>query len=200
VKQFICVASIAACLTSLANAGDLRIVGQNVDWPSSSQPTLHYLLGIENVTSTSDLLCGWQMALKVVPVGDATGVTFLSASVPNNYVLGAESTGIYTLSSFSPPSAYSPLILDDVYPGVPVDQSGQMLLDVGLAASAGAHGKFEIAIVPGATDGASWFSEDGAARPFFDAPFSSTSVSVGTVTLTPVPEPSSVALLGFGDR
>lgn len=193
-RQLISTACITLCLGGVADGGDLRVVGQDVDWSPGGQASPHYVLAIENITKTTDKLGGWQLSLQAVPAPGATGtLQFASLTKPSNYVLGEAATGI-TFPFFSPPSDTTGVVFDDVFPAVTVAEVGQNLLDIEVVSN-NAQGRFDIMMLPGATIGSCWFSEDAQVMEYYGAPFLDGPVRVGSITVSPVPEPASGVLI-----
>lgn len=193
-RQLISGACVALCLAGVASGGDIRVAGQDVDWSPSGQPSLHYVVAVENVTVPHDRLLGWQLSLKAVPATGSTGtLQFNSIGKPPNYVLGDGAMGI-TFPDFSPPSTTTGLVFDDVSPAVAVAETGQNLVDLEVVSNS-ALGRFDIMMLPGEFDGSCWISEDVQLKEFYGAPLTGPPVRIGSITVLPVPEPASGVLI-----
>ena len=192
-----------------AAAGDLSISFDdpaspsvhNIQWnTTSASPVM--VFGIDNITSTTDKLYGWQLGLEIVPESGATpgGLRFKTATLPTSYLLEGRSGGL--TPSFSGPAATISVIgdTDGPYTGVLVPSSGKNLLQVSFDALPGASGLYDIKAVPDLFNGSNWFSDVGgfAARDFVNVPFGGGAVELGTVNVSSTPEPSTMALLASG--
>jgi hypothetical protein len=189
---------VTLAATQAAYAGGMSVAGpEDVVWSQSTQP-MQITLQVEN-NGTSDLLAGWQLALQIAPGHDATGsVMFTSiATPPDDYVFGDTSLGVQA-NSFGSPSTVTGLLFDDTLPGVSVDSSGANLVQLTLSASPGTSGPFSIEMIPNSLIGAAWFNGDFSEYAFDNAPFDGGPVGVASVSVNPVPEPTTIVLLLAG--
>jgi hypothetical protein len=115
----------------------------DIQWnPTASSPVM--VFGIENTTSTTDKLYGWQLGLEIVSESGATpgGLRFKTATLPTSYLLESRSGGL--IPSFSGPAATISVIgdTDSLFTGVSVPSSGKNLLQVDFDALPGASGLY----------------------------------------------------------
>jgi len=201
-------------LVGFASAANLRIVGYDVVWSSTNDPSPAYHVLILNEQGVSDRLAGWQLCLIIIPTQGATGVLqFTSADLPRqpseNYLLAGDSA---TLDGSDPPP--SPLIVGPTDTlllgdyalsgfGSEVPASEKMLLKVDFAASEGAQGEFAIAVVPGQENSfwASFDTNDSSemTRGFQGIPLEGDPVVIAKVIVnSSIPEPNGFHLLLAG--
>jgi len=205
-RQILTCSVLVLAMIQAAQAGDLRLVGQEVHWtdPLGASPT--FLVGIENATATADPLLGWQLGLQIVPDAGATGsLWFESAGEPPDYLLAGRSMGI--MPPFGGGSAtLGPLgDVDSDFLGVIVPTTGASLLEVTFGATPDAQGQFQVAAISDLFSGSNWISWDfldGVTREFANVPFSGGPVVIGSVfvggQVQAVPEPGGLALLLLG--
>jgi hypothetical protein len=201
--------SVTLWFAQIVWADDLRIVGNyDVQWCPSVEPSLDFVLGIENVSSASptpDLLQAWQMVCKIIPAPGASGVSF---GTPSNYVTTFNSVGQSVSEGTRTSSDATGLIAGYLdYPGATVPTTDTEFSKIELMASLDAVGQFYIAIIPDSVAdangsgtppyfGTAWYSSDYIAVPFDGMPFGGDPVIVGSVVITP--EPSDAILLLSG--
>ena len=139
----------------------------NIQWNTSS-PSPVMVFGIENTSSTTDKLYGWQLGLEIVPETGAKGtLLFNTATVPTSYLLAGRSGGLDFGPAFSGfPIATIPVVGDTdspgtgLIPGVLVPSTGKNLLQVDFDALPGTSGVFDIMAVPDLFNGSNWYSSD----------------------------------------
>jgi len=197
-KKWIAAVLLVFAVVAPARGDSLTISAGNLDWNGiGSSPT--YTIGIQNPTSTAQVLYAWQLGLAIVPEAGATGsLEFASATVPgNNYVLASiepNTTGL--LPVFSGPSTSISLIGDasSANQGVSLAAgSSYDLLSLTFVGSR-ARGVFDIEAMPvGLASGSGWYSSNFNAQGFANA-------NLGPVTVgqASIPEPQSVVLLLSG--
>jgi len=200
-RRFFLAALAGVLAGTCAHAGQLSIdfhdplspTVHDIEWnPASPSPVM--VFGIENTTSTTDKLYGWQLGLEIVPGAGATGsLRFNEATLPTSYLLDGRSGGL--VPSFSGPSATISVIgdTDSLFTGVTVPSSGKNLLHVDFDALPGTSGLFYVKAVPDLFNGSNWYSSDFNARDYANVPFGGGSVTLGSINV--VPEPSTIALL-----
>lgn len=147
----------------------------------------------------NDVMAAWNVALKIVPDGGATGtLTFQNpatgiAPVPPNYIFGGNGLGIVVTNTGNALSA------DDFFdpgvgPGVPVPGSpGANLLQVDFLASPSASGSFGIYAIEG--NSTEWTDSNFDTQFFSNVPNGTGMVLIGDVVVTSasVPLPSAFA-------
>jgi hypothetical protein len=170
---------------------------------------------LTNVSSNTgtDVMSAWMFVLTIQPEAGATGtLTFANPPVgassppnPPNYIFGGDGFGINATNTGG-----LSLESDDTdvnFPGgatVPLSPSSANLLAIQFLASSDASGLFDIvATLNGSLS--LWLDDTGSPRDFANAPDGSDFV-IGVVKVTPqggggvtpVPEPSTLALLALG--
>ena len=190
-----------------SRADSFTVRGENTNWVHEPGDSLQYLIGIENLSSSSALLLLWDLNLTIRPAStQTTGNLFIvNAYQPSqNYLLKGRTDGI--APPFSGPANSIDLIgdVDNQYVGVPVPNIGKYLLELDLQASDNAQGQFNIEVQP-QTSTSYWqtlddiFSEPPNIRAFDNLPFESSSpITIGIIMVQSVPEPSSIAILSAG--
>jgi hypothetical protein len=153
-------------------------------------------------------MTAWQIALRIVPLGGATGTVTIDVPSrtygPNHVIDVASPPGApYTVAD-------TPTTGDVVFgsstadfiTAFPVDSSGQSLMNIKFNASGLALGNFDVRLV-NQNENSSWTDGTPANQNLYvngvEIPrFSTTSASLGTITVSAaaVPEPSSLLLSG----
>ena len=202
--QRFCLVALAVILASgQAHAQQLSISFHDPASPSvhdiqwrtdSTSPVM--VFGIENPASTDDLLHAWQLGLAIVARSGTTGgLQFNTATLPSSYLLDGRSDGLFPPHS-GPADTISVIgDSDSLHTGVWVDPTGRNLLQVDFVALPGTSGVFDIKAAPDLFNGCNWFSSDFQVRGYANVPFDGGPVSLGTVTVVYVPEPSTLLLL-----
>lgn len=187
-------------------AGNLKIVGGDVVWPSLSQPSPTFYVMIFNEQGVTNRLASWQLRLEITSVGETTGVfQFASADIPRdeNYILFGDSS----LLNGTPEPPPTPLIsgpmenitlLDYSLSGIgrEVPPSGKTLMKLDFSASGGTQGIFAITAVPGGNS--FWTSSENPFIPlgFDNVPLNASDpVIIGYVKVELIPEPHVFFLL-----
>jgi hypothetical protein len=209
-------ALVVAGLTNRASA-DLVTVGQlgTINMTAGSQSG-YINVPVFDAGGPSVLLAAWQLAIRIVPIAGATGtVTIDQASLayPSNYIFPSgdrfPAGAPYTVPNT--PTAGDLAIGGNAnsFNGYTVTGSGQGLLDLKFNASAGATGSFDIRLVE--VNQNSYWTEHRPTAVFpapnyVDQPFrvngtpltlqTPGSLSLGTISVAAVPEPSSLLLSG----
>jgi len=208
-------------LWQIAHAeGNLRLIGEDkMVYPASADATYPVMLQVAS-TDTANLveLFGWQLACTLRPFGDASGISFKSASKPStNYVFDAVpndfldtteydgSTGLPKAPDSMGPCFGFPVRVEELLPLSPVTvpATGVNLLQLELLVSATAKGRFDICILPDPDDahvgeyfGSAWDTVDGGHWAFEGQVLGGDPLVVGSISI--VPEPRSVLLLLSG--
>jgi hypothetical protein len=200
---------------------ELQIVGQDMQWPTGAF-SLDFTLSLKSLSDQPpvDLLQGWQMKCKIIPVADAFGVGFTyPTSCPDTFNKADESifteeTGAPDMTGLIIGSFFAPNTMEPTSVTAPTEFT--KFLTLHLSAADGAHGQFNIAVVPDSCAdayhdtgyppsnyvGAAWYyAPDFSAARFHGMPFENSSqepvpIIVGSVTI--VPEPSSCFLIFAG--
>jgi hypothetical protein len=188
--------------TSAVPAASLSLTADNITWApavsGSVRPSM--LIGLLKTQTHKhpDLLAGWQLNLKLQPLGAATGtLQFNSATLPAaNYLLEGNSAGLLTTID----AAGTTLIAiddDDTLPlGVPVPASGKGLLSLNFTTPNSALGTFQLIALPPPGGFTQWSDATPTDRFFTNVPSGSTSPIV-LATITLVPEPSTIVMAGL---
>jgi hypothetical protein len=183
------------------------IIGEKKDWTYVPGTTLNYLIGIENLNESPDLLMLWDLNLTISPAPtETTGDLFIvKAYQPSkNYLLEKRQGQISP--EFSGPLTSIALIndADGIGYGVSVPKTGKYLLELELQPTTDAQGTFNITVQPDEFS-AFWATYDVTsgqliAHEFDKLPFDSLlpPVMIGSVTIHNVPEPASIAILTIG--
>jgi hypothetical protein len=206
-KIFLALSLLLAHFPLVSQADCFSVVWENTNGVHVPGTTLNYLIGIENANESSDLLVLWDLNLTITPAStQTTGNLFIAnAYQPHeNYLLDGITSGLEP--SFNGPANSINQIgdMDGQLIGVSVPKKGKYLLELDLQATDDAQGLFNIEIQPQETS-AYWATTDDIladppkSRAFDNLPFeSSAPITIGTVKIQNVPEPSSIAVLSVG--
>ena len=206
-RVFLAMSLLLAHLPVESRVDGFSIVGENTNWAHLSGTTLNYLIGIENPNESTELLVLWDLNLTITPAStQTTGNLFIAnAYQPSeNYLLEGFTSGL--APPFNDPANSINQIgdADSQFIGVPVPIKGKCLLKLELQASDNTQGLFNIEVHPLETS-AYWattddiFADPPRNRAFDNLPFESDfPVTIGTVLVQNVPEPSSITILSGG--
>jgi len=196
--------------------GNLQLIGETKSLPAGVDEICSYMI---QVASTDKLNLAqpsaWQMVCTLIPIDGATGVRFKSASQPSGYVFDEVLNSFIDNTEYDSVTGYptasgsiGPIIgWTDSGEGIEVPAEGKNLLQLELAVSATAKGRFDIAVLPDAdldngdnetvTVGSCWYTYADSGRWAFEGmAFGGDPVVIGSVSI--IPEPSSAWLLLSG--
>jgi hypothetical protein len=197
-------ALVALWIAQIAYAdGDLRLIGDEVTWLAGEQSG-QFTLRVGSTTPDPVVLTAWHLRFTITPESNASGKIFFD-SFSTNSLFEIDDSFVDPNPPASPDISDLIVAYATDFDGVTVSSTDVNLLQVGLMATVGATGQFDIAVLPSSTSengycGAEWYSGDPdyARTPFEGVPFDNGPVRVGSVSITPIPEPSSVILLLSG--
>ena len=194
--------SVQAGLVSINSIGAINMTANTQSSPVT--------LGLLDLTPGSPVtMLGWSLGLRVVPLGGATGTVTLDEpsfvnALNNIFQGGIHSPGPLGVGDNSPASGdFTVSNSDNAFTGVVVPGTTRNLVDLKFNASNNAGGNFALQLVDLDDSSAAnlvnsyWFDDtftqhylavDGAA-------FTS-GIQLGTISVTAVPEPSSMLLGG----
>lgn len=202
-----CVACLVVAAGTSARADIIALTtGGYTDtiFPSSTSSAMTVSLTNSNVTGTLPL-AAWSVGLRVVPTGGATGT--VSVNTGSLAYPTPASNNILT----SPFPAAAPQFFtsgpdvtvnasQSTFVGVPVPASGKSAFTVTFNSSPTANGTFNVfAFNDLAGTATNWTDDVGFGNnAFSNAPFANGNVLLlGQINVVPVPEPTSLALMGL---
>lgn len=195
----IVIAALLLAIASVNSAFALSINAPNIIWNPAVQgtPSGNITVQVANPTADPTLLAGWQLDLALQQVSGSGTLEFANDSIASlgaSYVMFGNSSGLF--STLTPTSIFA-FDFDPPGPplGVTVPVSGKAFLNVNFSTPNNAQGVWNLIAVagPGLTQ---WSDSNGNDVDFTNVPSSGQSVVIGTITV--VPEPSTIVLVGLG--
>ena len=188
---------LTAALGAAANADTLSLgTGISANWDRLAQPGASPVIQLAVANDNNDLspiLYAITLGLSFQPVGGATG-SLEVASVANAATNPVFTSGIQapTINPF-PFDGYTSIAVFSSGPeNLPVPQAGAGLIGLTLS-STNAQGTFDIVVQSFGEGLSSWNNFDFDEFPFANA--NSSPLTIGQISVTTVPEPSSIALV-----
>lgn len=185
-------------LSTAAHAGTLSLSGVDLVWDPASGPSPQFVVSVSNDVATdppADLLTGWQLLLKIVPTGGATGtLNFASHSVPTGYLLDGNSLGPFpTIGPLDTLVVFDSIDVGGDEVQVPLGPTPLSQFDF---SSVSARGLFEVYAFGGPVE-SNWSDTASSTRYFAGAPNGGSPQLLGTVEVVPEPATWAVAMVGL---
>lgn len=207
--RFIFATAAILAAGSFASADIITIANLDPINLTAGTQSNYVTFSVYDASGPSVSMFGWSLGVSVVPLGGATGTVTIdvsSAAYPLNHIFSNPFQSPGPGVSPNAPSAGDTTFLSSNgdFNGVTVNSGppgNQNLLNLKFNASAGASGNFEIRLVDaGGFQNTYWTDYDSAEdRPFYvnGSPVIGTGgASIGTISVSAVPEPSSLLLFG----
>lgn len=185
---------------STARADVVSVVADDITWDAADSPDLSpdMTFRLLNAVTTGDLMTGWQLRLRIISAAGATGsIHFRDAFQPGaNYIFEGRTDGISGGIDPSDATMLFSFDTDNTFAGVAPD-AGKTLLSVNFFADDMATGDFQVQALGNLGD-TEWSDTALNDREFANVPFDDQYVTIATVHIRTVPEPSALALVGLG--